>query len=137
MADFIPNEAWFTLGIVSVAFFIGTLIAIPIILVRLPADYFDDRRPRHWLKSWHPVARVTAYAFKNVVGVIFLLAGIAMLVLPGQGILTMLIGVSLMDFPGKRDLERKLITRPAVLRTINKIRAKFDRPPLVVGHASH
>jgi hypothetical protein len=137
MVDFIPNEAWFTLGIVSVAFFIGTLIAIPIILVRLPADYFDERRPRHWLKNWHPVTRVTAYALKNVVGVIFLLAGIAMLVLPGQGILTMLIGVSLMDFPGKRDLERKLITRPAVLRTINKIRAKFHRPPLVVGHTSH
>jgi hypothetical protein len=68
-----------------------------------------------------------------LIGCVLLLAGIAMLVLPGQGILTMLIGVSLMDIPGKRKLERRLIGRPAVLRTINKIRAKFGREPLVVN----
>jgi hypothetical protein len=68
-----------------------------------------------------------------VVGLVFLLAGFAMLFLPGQGILTMLIGISLMDFPGKRMLERKLVGRPAVLKTINMMRAKFDRPPLTVA----
>ena len=56
-----------------------------------------------------------------------------MIVLPGQGVLTMLIGVSLLDFPGKRQLERRLIGQRALLRTINKLRAKFGRPPLVVA----
>jgi len=65
---------------------------------------------------------------------VLLAAGIAMLVLPGQGILTMLIGISLVDFPGKRQLERKLIGQPAVLNTINKVREKFGRPPLTVAH---
>jgi hypothetical protein len=57
-----------------------------------------------------------------------------MLVLPGQGILTMLIGISLVDFPGKRQLERKLIGQPAVLNTINRVREKFGQPPLTVAH---
>jgi len=71
-----------------------------------------------------------------IAGVVMGVAGLAMLVLPGQGILTMLIGISLIDFPGKRQLERKLIGQPAVLHTINKVREKFGRPPLTVAHDS-
>jgi hypothetical protein len=121
----------FTLSIVG---FIGSLIAIPFILVRLPANYFDERHPRTWLKNRHPVVRISGYLVKNAIGAVFLLAGFAMLFLPGQGILTMLIGISLMDFPGKRPLERKLVGQPTVLRTINKLREKFGRPPFTVSH---
>lgn len=126
------SEVLLLLGLMSGVFFVGTLIAIPIVLVRLPHDYFDDRHSRVWLHNYHPAIRITGYVIKNVIGVVFLLAGIAMIVLPGQGVLTILIGVSLMDFPGKRKLERKLMGRPAVLRTINMIREKFGRPPLDV-----
>jgi hypothetical protein len=49
---------------------------------------------------------------------------------PGQGLITILIGVMLLDFPGKRELERKIISRPAVLSNVNKLRNKFSRPPL-------
>ncbi len=121
------------LGVSSIVFFVGSLIAIPIVLVRLPADYFHDHHPRVWLRNRHPALRMMAMVLKNFVGVVFLLAGIAMLVLPGQGLLTMLIGLSLLDFPGKRKLQRKLIGQPAVLGTINKIRQKFGRPPLIFG----
>ena len=122
-------EFLFALSIVS---FVGSLIAIPWILVRLPQDYFCERHPRTWLKDHHPVLRFIALAVKNVVGWILLLGGIAMLFLPGQGLLTILIGVSLMDFPGKRTIERKLISRPVVLQAINRIRQRFDRPPLLI-----
>ena len=80
----------------------------------------------------HPVLRIVGLVLKNLLGVLLLFAGFLMLFLPGQGILTMLIGVSLTDFPGKRTLERKLVGQPAVLRTINKLREKFNRPPLTV-----
>jgi hypothetical protein len=129
---FLTPRAWFALGVVSVVFFIGTLIAIPIILVRIPVDYFDERKHRSWLENHHPVLRITAYILKNLVGVVFLLAGIAMLFLPGQGVLTILLGISLMDFPGKRKLERKIIGRPSVLGAINSIRKQFGKEPLVV-----
>jgi Putative transmembrane protein (PGPGW) len=132
MTALFSKDVWVVLGVVSGVLFIGTLIAIPILIVRLPNDYFIKNHRRTWLQNRHPVLRVTAYVIKNLIGCVFLLAGIAMLVLPGQGILTMLIGVSLIDFRGKQKLQRKLIGQPAVLRTINRIRQKFGRKSLVV-----
>jgi len=116
----------------SIAGFIASLIAIPFILVKLPPDYFDERRPRTWMENHHPVLRLTGRLFKNAIGVVLLLAGIAMLFLPGQGVLTILIGISMVDFPGKRGLERRLVSQPTVLQTINKLRAKFGHPPLTL-----
>ncbi len=83
--------------------------------------------------SWtahHPLVRVTVLIVKNLVGGLFVAAGIVMLFMPGQGILTILIGLSLLDLPGKRDLERRLVGSPAVFEAINVIRARAGRPPL-------
>ena len=126
------------LFLLSIVGFVASVIAIPWILIRLPQDYFCESHPRTWLKDRHPVLRLIALALKNFVGWILLLGGIAMLVLPGQGLLTMLIGVSLMDFPGKRAIERKLVSRPLILQAINRVRQRFDRPPLLIEeHAVH
>ena len=118
---------WLTVG--SLVGFIGTLIAIPFIM----EDYFDTRTPRHWMKDHHPVLRLVGLIVKNAVGAVFLLAGFAMLFLPGQGILTMLIGISLLDFPGKRKLEAKIIGQHTVLQALNAMRAKFGKPPLTLA----
>ena len=122
---------WFAVS--SVFMFVGTLIAIPIILMRLPADYFDVRTPRPWMENHHPILRVIGHVVKNVVGAIFLFAGFLMLFLPGQGVLTMLIGLSLIEFPGKRRVEAKIVGQSTVLSTINAMRAKFDKPPLIIA----
>jgi hypothetical protein len=129
----IPVKVLVGLTVASLVGFIGSLIAIPLILVRLPSDYFDTRVPRHWMKDHHPVLRVIGLVVKNAVGLVFLLAGFAMLFLPGQGILTMLIGISLVDFPGKRRLEATLIGQPTLLSAINAMRNKFNKPPLIVA----
>jgi hypothetical protein len=136
MQAWLSNDPLLFLFILSVISFIGSLIAIPFLLIRLPPHYFDERHPRTWMQAHHPVLRLLGLVLKNVAGLVFLLAGILMLFLPGQGLLTMLIGVSLMDFPGKRTLERKIVGQPAVLRTINKLREKFNRPPLTVQSSS-
>ncbi|HEY7533647.1 MAG TPA: PGPGW domain-containing protein [Nitrospiraceae bacterium] len=133
---FIPVKVLVGLTVTSGVAFVATLIVIPLILVRLPADYFDTRVPRHWMKDHHPVLRVIGLVSKNLLGAVFLLAGFAMLFLPGQGILTMLIGISLMNFPGKHHLEAKLIGQPTVLNAINAMRKKFGKPPLVLASAS-
>lgn len=119
------------LGVASAVMFVGTLVALPIAVSRIPEDYFaHDRRERR--DTRHPLLRLALRVSKNVLGAVFVLAGIAMLVLPGQGILTILIGLGLLDFPGKYRLERKLVSRPAVLRSLNWIRRKAGRPPLRV-----
>lgn len=90
------------------------------------------RAPRKFLAHLNPALRTVAVVVKNLVGFVLLLAGIAMLVLPGQGVLTILIGISLMDFPKKRLLEAKLIGQPLVFSGINRLRARFHKPPLTL-----
>lgn len=130
---YVPVETLVMLTIASLIGFVVTLIAIPFILVRLPADYFDVRVPRPWMQDHHPVLRLFGHIVKNLIGVVFLLAGLAMLFLPGQGILTMLIGVTMLDFPGKRRVEAKLVGQPTILQAINKMRHKFCKPPLIIA----
>jgi hypothetical protein len=101
--------------------------------VRLPADYFDVRVPRQFLTHGHIALRWTFVVLQNIVGFILVLAGIAMLVLPGQGVLTILIGVSLMDFPGKRRLEARLIGQRMIFAGVNRLRARFGKPPFVIA----
>lgn len=131
--QFVSTEMLIWLTALSMVFFVGTLIAIPFILVRLPADYFDVRVPRPWMEDHHPLLRLLGHIVKNAVGAIFLFAGFLMLFLPGQGVLTMLIGISMLDFPGKRKVEAKLIGQPTVLSVINGMRQKFNKPPLLLA----
>ena len=67
---------------------------------------------------------------KNLLGAVMVIAGVVMLFTPGQGVLSLLLGVSLLDVPGKRALERRIIEQPAVARLINSMRAKAHQPPL-------
>jgi hypothetical protein len=130
----LTKEILIGLTIASALFFVGTLIAIPFILVRLPAHYFDERHPRVWMKDHHPALRLIGLALKNAAGLVFLLVGIALLFLPGQGILTILIGVSLLDFPGKRAIERRIVGQETVLKAINALRARYGKEPLAVSN---
>ena len=131
--QYVSAQTLMMLTALSIIFFVGSLIAIPFILVRLPADFFDIRVPRPWMEDHHPVLRLLGHLVKNAIGAVFLFVGFLMLFLPGQGILTMLIGISMLDFPGKRKLEAMLIGRPTVLNTINGMRAKFGKPPLIIA----
>lgn len=127
----VPGEVWIGMITFSLIAFVGTLIAIPAILIRLPPDYFQNHGHRKWFANHHPVIRTIGLMVKNSLGLIFLVAGIAMLVLPGQGLLTMLLGILFLDFPGKDRLEQKLIRQPHILKAINALREKADKPPFV------
>jgi hypothetical protein len=119
------------LGVFSVTMFIVTIMIIPLVVARIPAEYFLEKE-RHvsQTRRFHPVIYMTLVVGKNLIGGILILAGITMLVLPGQGILTILIGISLTNFPGKYNLERKLVSKPNVFKTINWLRQRAGKPPL-------
>jgi hypothetical protein len=122
-------EPWM-LGLLFVVTFFGTLLFVPWVVVRLPADYFQYRKrhPVPW-GTYHPVLRALFLVGKNLLGLLLVLTGLAMLVLPGQGLLTMLIGIMLLDFPGKFRCERWLVRRKPVLRAVNWLRIKRHRAP--------
>lgn len=118
------------LGALSGLTFFGTLIVIPILVMRIPADYFTcSYQHTHAHRS---VLRYCGLVVKNAFGLLCILAGLAMLVLPGQGVLTILIGIMLMNFPGKRALELRIVQQSAVLQALNWMRTRVHRPPLVV-----
>ncbi len=117
------------LGILSVVMFLATLLAIPLIVARIPTDYFiREHKPRR--QTPNSPSRILWLVVKNVMGVLLLLAGLAMLILPGQGVLTILLGVMLMNFPGKYELERLIIQQPTVLKALNWMRTRANRPAL-------
>lgn len=108
-----------------------SLALLPVFVARMPTGYFASKRPpqTRW-KQQHPVLRGSLLVFKNLIGGVLLIGGILMLVLPGQGLLTILAGLILMNYPGKRRLERWLVSRPRILQAANWIRRRAGRPPL-------
>jgi hypothetical protein len=116
---------------VSVAMFAITPVVVGWMVMRMPVDYFMTKRRKR--VSWwerHPVLKPVVAVGKNVLGAILILAGLVMLVVPGQGLLTVVVGLMLVDFPGKFRLERWLATRPSVWRAINWLRKRAGREPL-------
>jgi small-conductance mechanosensitive channel len=120
--------------VLFVVSFAGSLALVSMVLVKLPATYFQPAHERSFLENQRRAVRWSGMVLKNVVGFVVVLLGILMSIpgVPGQGILTILLGIMLLDFPGKRRLEYKLVSRPRVLQTINQLRRRFDKPPLIL-----
>ena len=104
------------------------------ILVKIPADYFRESRSSKFLGKQSPVIRVLALIGKNIAGVLLVALGIVLSLpgVPGQGVLTILLGVMLLDFPGRRRFERWIVGSPKVFKAVNKLRQRFDKPSITL-----
>lgn len=121
--------AW--IGGLSLLTLVVSAVAVPVIVKRMPHDYFlEDDIKADELRNQHPVLRFIFLVLKNLVGGILLAGGILMLITPGQGLLTMVIGLMLMNFPGKRALEVRLIRVGPLKRAIDWIRERAGKRPL-------
>lgn len=127
-----PAVLFWSFGL-SLALFVGSLVAMPILLARLRADYFarPETAETGWLQR-HPAARIALLALKNLLGLVLLAAGLAMMVLPGQGVITILIALTLLNFPGRRRLELRLIRQRHVRAAVDWIRRRAGSPPLII-----
>ena len=123
------QEIWM-LGIASAAMLVLSAALIPYLIVRLPADFYAESNYRRRLFQDHRGLWIVFLTVKNTLGGLLLVAGVLMLVLPGQGILTILAALALLDFPGKRALEIRILHRPAILKSINWLRRRAGRKPL-------
>lgn len=132
MIEFIQNHEALILWLpaASIIGLIISIVLIPWVIIRLPSDYFIyKKRKTKKLFSHHPLCRVIFLIFKNILGIILLISGVIMLFIPGQGILTIIIGIILTDFPYKYKIERWIISRPHILNTVNKLRIKAKQAP--------
>jgi hypothetical protein len=114
--------------------FAVSLALVSFVLVKLPATYFHTSHAREFWVDRHRAVRWGGLVLKNFIGLILIVMGVIMSLpgVPGQGILTILLGLIMLDIPGKRPLETRLVKRPKVLQSINRLRERFGKPPLIV-----
>ncbi len=125
----VEHAGWLAFG--SIISLIVGVLSLPFLVARIPADYFThSRRQTMSETARHPAVRLFLTGIKNAIGAVFVAAGLVMLLLPGQGLLTLLVGLMIMNYPGKFALERWLILRPYVLPAVNRLRVRQGYPPL-------
>jgi len=128
--DLLYAHAGWMLAFSLLSFVIG-VISTPFLVSRIPVDYFVYHKRRAIAAdSHHVVIRWLLTCLKNMLGAVLVVAGIIMLVTPGQGVLSILFGLMIMNYPGKYQLERWIIRRPVIFQAVNALRAKQGQPPL-------
>ena len=119
------------LGTISFIIFIFSLLSIKWLVTLIPSDYFILKKNSEF-KLNHPFLWLASIIIKNLIGYTLIIGGILMLVLPGQGLFTILIGLMLSNYPGKFYIERRFIAIPSVLKTINWLRKKSNTPSIKI-----
>jgi hypothetical protein len=114
----------------SIAMLIVTLVAFPFVLARLPPEYFAEEN-RQRPPSRRPAVHWLLMGSKNLLGIALVLAGVLLMFLPGQGLLTLIIGLTIMNYPGKFTIERWLVRRPRILPALNWLRRRIGVQPFV------
>lgn len=135
LTQFYESLTWGRIAL-GISFTVITIIAsyglIVIGMIKIPANYFSSTYVKEIKHDEHFTLRWTMFIVKNVIGFLLIIAGIIMIFTPGPGVPTILLGLMMMDVPGKRPLEAKLIQRPMVLSAVNELRARYNKPPLVM-----
>ena len=121
------EELFIMIGVISAAVFVLTLLLTPYLLGLMPVDYFSSKR-KHAIEI-KSVWDFVKFILTTVIGIFLVLAGIIMLVTPGQGVISILLGLFLMKFPGKRELELKFINHTPTYKTLNWLRHKAGKAP--------
>jgi hypothetical protein len=120
-------DALTAVSVASLVMLVGSIMLVPWLILRAPADVFvREAAPRHF-KS--PVVALLISLLRNGVGIALVMVGVLMLVLPGQGLLTIVVGLCLMDLPQRRELLRRVVMRPSVWSALAWIRSRASRPP--------
>ena len=129
------SDLLFLLGSLSIFILIISVFMMVLIISFLPEDYFKSEN-RNLISSvqnsHYPLLKLLVLITKNFFGVLLLLSGILMLVLPGQGILTIITGLVFIDYPGKYKFERKLLRQKGLINSINWIRSRLSKPSLKI-----
>lgn len=134
LANWVSNPAMFIeqhanllaiIGALSFVLLVASLVASPWLLAKFPTDYFSNPT----LSTPKSAAQVLISVVRTVIGLIFALLGLLMIITPGPGLVVLIAGVALCDFPGKHLLLSRLVSQPSVLTTLNWLRAKAKKPP--------
>jgi len=131
LVEFFDVWAWWLLA-ASIVMFVVSLAAMPLIVARIPEDYFTHHGRHRMAQNNHGLVKGLLLAgLKNILGAMLLMVGFIMLFTPGQGLLSILFGLMIMNYPGKYKLECWIISKPLISRSLNYMRAKRGKGPLL------
>jgi hypothetical protein len=124
------QEVFVWIGLISFLTFLFGLLLMPFVIMRLPEDYFLSPQNGDQTSTVLRDSSTLFLVFKNLMGGVLLCLGVVMLVLPGPGLMVALIGLSLVDIPGKRWVLGRILNISGLRSAINGLRGKRGRPPL-------
>src|SRR5215813_6570659 len=135
LSDFISGLTWQKVVVGALIFLVSFFVnlgIVSLILVKLPADHFSKHRKTKFWAGPRPAIHAAKVIGKNIGGVLLVALGIVLSLpgVPGQGLLTVLLGIMLLDFPGRHRLEQKLLSKPSIVNSINKLRGRFGKKAL-------
>jgi len=112
------------LGVFSFFLFFVSIFGIKYFAAKIPHDYFVRKEKFSRLKERSIFLWLIYKLLKNLIGYILIFFGVLALILPGQGVIMILIGLVMSDYPGKLKLEKKIISINGVRKGINWLRMK-------------
>ena len=126
------NQIFLYISGLSTIFFLLSLLGLSWLISIIPHNYFVDKKRVSLIKMKNPLMWLPIIIIKNSIGLVLILCGILMLILPGQGVLTIITGLIFLDYPGKFRFERSLVRNKLILNSMNWIRRKLNKPDLIV-----
>mgnify|MGYP001192272956 CR=1 FL=1 len=126
------NQIFIYISGFSTILFLLSLLGISWLISMIPYNYFVDEKRVSFIKMKNPLMWLLIMILKNAIGLALILCGILMLILPGQGVLTIITGLIFLDYPGKFRFERLLVKNKLILNSMNWIRRKLDKPDLII-----
>ena len=126
------NQIFLYISGLSTIFFLLSLLGLSWLISIIPHNYFVDKKRVSFIKMKNPLMWLLIIIIKNLIGLILIICGILMLILPGQGVLTIITGLIFLDYPGKFRFERSLVRNKLILNSMNWIRRKLDKPDLII-----
>ncbi len=126
------NQIFLYISGLSTIFFLLSLLGLSWLISIIPHNYFVDKKRVSLIKMKNPLMWLPIIIIKNSIGLVLILCGILMLILPGQGVLTIITGLIFLDYPGKFRFERSLVRNKLILNSMNWIRRKRNKPDLII-----
>ena len=130
MEEWISKDTLLWVSTFSGVALLALAIVIPWLIVRMPEDYFSNPQRYNWLGRKPPMIRIPIRILKNVLAFALVILGVVMFLTPASGLFPILLGVALADVPGKSKLQRWILGRKTIRKSMNWLRRKFHQKPV-------
>lgn len=129
---FLTPEVFAVLTAISVGtLVVSTLLAL-IFATQIPDDYFLEHQTSAMerLRQRGFIVWLLVLILRQLLGLLLFMFGLATLVLPGQGLLTLFAALCVLEYPGKRTIIHRLVSQRHIQRALNGLRRRAGKSPL-------